>query len=180
MNDVNENNFPIESLWFIRHFVSYFFGLIVIPVILYLPIPLTPFYLSYLKMGLIVLCLIPYHLINAYILAHTFHYNIGENFITVTQGIISTQKKDFSYTLIQNIFLKQNAWDKISGLASLIIENASQGSGQPPKTYKEKEIGFMGNMVIIPGLSISNAEGLKNIILQKMATNRAADQSSGL
>lgn len=112
-----------------------------------------------------------------------FHYSIGENFLTVEQGIFSKERRYIPYGVIQNIFIEQDLFDRIFGLATVIIENASQGSEDLATLQQRKRfatIGFFGNKVIIPGLTKANAETLKGIILQKIKENPIEDNQSGL
>jgi membrane protein YdbS with pleckstrin-like domain len=113
------------------------------------------------------------------------------------QGILSKQQRNIPYGVIQNIFVHQRLVDRIFGLASLSIENASQGGGnqnsnntkafgitisnQQTKKRGELEMpGFNGNKISIPGLTKQNAEALRELILQKMKDNPVEDNQSGL
>jgi len=85
------------------------------------------------------------------------------------------------YGVIQNIIVKQDLFDRIFGLASLIIENASESGGAFELQNQQVEtVGFYGNKVTIHGLTKTNAEILKSIILQKMKENPTEDTRSGL
>jgi len=124
-----------------------------------------------------------------------FHYSIREKFLIIKQGILSKQQRHIPYGAIQNLFVKQDLFDRFFGLASLTIENASQGAenlailqqqkifglrvGNQPRQRVEK-LGSSGNKVIIPGLTKANAEILKGIILEKMKENPIEDSQSGL
>ena len=125
----------------------------------------------------------------------TFHYSIDEQFLTLRQGILSKQERHIPYGVIQNIFVKQDLLDRILGLASLTIENASQGAGALAASQeltafgfriggrrrpRIEMVGFSGNKVNIPGLKKINAEILKEIILKKMKENPIEDSQSGL
>lgn len=125
----------------------------------------------------------------------TFHYSIEGQFLTLKQGILSKQQRHIPYGVIQNLFVKQDLFDRIFGLASLTIENASQGAGslvapQGQKVFgllignqqqqQVEMVGFSGNKVSIPGLTKVNAEILKGIVLQKMKENPIEDSQSGL
>lgn len=127
--------------------------------------------------------LIPFLLISAAILRRaTFHYSIEDKFLTLRQGVFSKEQRHIPYGVIQTVFLKQDLFDRILGLASLSIEDASQGAGAlaAPRQQKVEMVGFSGNKVCIPGLTKAHAEILKGIILQKMKENPIEDSQSGL
>ena len=109
-----------------------------------------------------------------------FHYSIGENFLTLRQGILSKEQRNIPYGVIQNIFQKQDLLDRIFGLASLTIENSSHGQMSVQYQKKSEVIGFSGNKVTIPGLTKANAEILKGIVLSRMKANPLEDSQSGL
>ena len=116
-------------------------------------------------------------------------------FLTLRQGILSKQQRHIPYGVIQNLFVKQDLFNRVFGLASLTVENASQGAGaftapQEQKVFglrvgnqrqqQVEMVGFSGNKVSIPGLTKQNAETLKEIVLQKMKENPIEDSQSGL
>lgn len=167
---VNEKNYPITKLWIFKapiiiiviSVVALFFGI----------------WFPYLVIALPIL-LIANHLIRA-----NFHYTTQEKFFEIRQGVISKKQRNLPYGVIQNVFVKQDVFDRIFGLASLRIENASQaGGGQKVRwwnksygsetnAYGQQEgVGSSGNKVNIPGLKKSSAEALKAILLQRMKEN---------
>lgn len=113
-----------------------------------------------------------------------FHYLLEEKFLTIQQGIISKQQKHTPYGVIQNIFVRQDIFDRLFNLASLTIENAAQAGGinnlRASKSNKYEKIGFRGNRIVIPGLKREDAESLKIAILEKMKANPIDDSQSGL
>ena len=120
------------------------------------------------------------HLVVIILLRVTFHYSIEQQFLTLRQGILSKQQRHIPYGVIQNLFITQDLFDRIFGLASLTIENASQGAGAFTAPQQMELVGFSGNRVSVPGLTKSNAEILKGIILQRMKENPIEDSQSGL
>lgn len=111
------------------------------------------------------------------------------------QGILSKQQRHIPYGVIQNIFVNQDLFNRLFGLASLAIENVSQGAGVIAAPQQQKVfglrignqqpqqiemVGFSGNKVSIPGISKASAEILKGIVLQKMKENPVDDSQSGL
>lgn len=80
-------------------------------------------------------------------------------------------------------FVKQDFIDRLLGMASISIENASEGAGgtsKYSKTERYEIIGFRGNKVVIPGLKKADADSLKNIFLERMKANLIDDSQSGL
>lgn len=207
MNEIiTEKNYPIQGLWVFKSSIGPILGLIFL-VLLFLPaairgnirisyiIDLWPFIIA-----VVIIALIPlsFGSIIRMLRRATFHYSIEDNFLTLKQGILSKQERHIPYGVIQNLFVKQDLFDKIFGLASLTIENASEGAGSLAAAFGQKilrmqvmrvpaqqrqqdeMVGFFGNKVNIPGLTKSNAEILKVIVLQKMKENPIEDSQSGL
>jgi uncharacterized membrane protein YdbT with pleckstrin-like domain len=199
MNEIiTEKNYPIQKLWILKSILGSLIALIFF--IFY-------FFLGYINKttnnsknifsALLILILIStiFRFIVAILKRASFHYAVEEKFLTLKQGILSKQQRDIPYGVIQNLLIKQDLFDRIFGLASLTIENASQGGGalgawQSQKVFwlrigtqqrQQTEIfGFSGNKVNIPGLTKENAEILKGIILQKIKENPIEDSQSGL
>ncbi len=186
---ITEINYPIEAKWIFKSIWGSIFLLIFL---------LVPFLIE-LTVGkfdsnlIIYLLFVPIHAIVVSMQRANFHYSIDDKFMTIHQGILSKQQRNIPYGVIQNIFVKQDLFDRIFGLASLTIENASQGAGsQNSGTSKvfgltvsnqrrqTEMVGFSGNKISIPGLSKQNAETLRGIVLQKMKENPIEDNQSGL
>ena len=125
----------------------------------------------------------------------TFHFSIGEKFLTVRQGIVRKQEKHVPYGLIQQIVIKQDLIDRLFGLKSFYLENASRGRdsvGDATKIFGIKvnsrgqgrrgveRIGFFGNRLSIPGLGAKDALRLRAVILKKMEENPVEDNQSGI
>ncbi len=178
---ITERNYPITKLWIFKapiiviviSIVGLFFGI----------------WFPYLVIALPIL-LIANPLIRA-----NFHYSLDDKYFNVRQGVISKKQRNLPYGVIQNVFVKQGIFDRIFGLASLRVENASQSGGGSKerwwnKSYGSKStaygfgqqdgVGTSGNKVNIPGLKKANAEELKNLILQKIKENPIEDSQSGL
>ena len=120
-----------------------------------------------------------------------FHYSLEEQFLSVRQGFLSKQQRHIPYGVIQNIFIKQDLFDRLFGLASVAIENAANaGMGVGPSQKwglkfgqsrrRVEMLGFSGNKINVPGLKKAEAEALKEAILQKIKENPIADGQSGL
>jgi|SRR5680860_1043837 len=196
---ITEKDYPIQRVWLLKPIIPAL-PYIIVP-ILYLiffagpekdDIGLSIYLFSCIGFG------IHLGLIWPFLMRLKFHYSIEDKFLTLRQGILSKQQRHIPYGVIQNLFIKQNLFDRIFGLASLTIENASQGFGgfgaftlpQKQKAFmmkmsarqqqKMEMVGFFGNKVSIPGLTKQNAEILKGIVLQKMKENPIDDSQSGL
>jgi len=192
---ITEKNYPVQGLWILKSIIGSLLSLII----------LLPFFwfsrfseskdseIS-LYIPLIIIFAIS-HFIVTILRRATFHYSIEGQFLTLKQGILSKQQRHIPYGVIQNLFVKQDLFDRIFGLASLTIENASQGAGTLTAPQQQKVfglrignqqrqqvemVGFSGNEVSIPGLTKANAEILKGIVLQKMKENPIEDSQSGL
>ena len=178
---ITEKDYPIQGLWIlksIRYSLTYF---VIIIISLYWSSgedPESPLHFWIY----IVLAVVPFGLILAILNRATFHYSIEPKFLTLRQGIFSRQQRHIPYGVIQNLFVKQDLSDRILGLSSLMVENASSGAFVfvDPKEREMEEVGFYGNRVSIPGLTKANAEILKGIVLQKMKENPIEDSQSGL
>lgn len=103
--------------------------------------------------------------------------------MVVNQGVFSKQQRNVPYGVIQNLFVKQDLLDRLLGLSSLSIENASAGAGADQASSPKKQmdmVGFSGNKISIPGLLTRDAEALKSVVLQKMKEHPIDDSRSGL
>ncbi|MFH0846279.1 MAG: PH domain-containing protein [Patescibacteria group bacterium] len=200
---ITEKDYPVQRLWILKSIISSLIVFIIIGVFFY-------WSSGYENLSLwkslskdpelqiyfwIYIAMISFSLIIAILRRATFHYSIEPQFLTLRQGIFSRQQRYIPYEVIQNLFVKQDLFDRIFGLASLTIENASQGGTNIDNQQEQKVfglrignqrrqqmemIGFSGNKVSIPGLTKVNVEILKGIVLQKMKENPIEDSQSGL
>ena len=167
---VTEKDYPITTLWVFKA-----------PIIMFLVSAIALFFgiwFPYLVIAFPILLIInPLNRAN-------FHYSLEDKFFIVRQGILSKKQRTVPYGVIQNVFVKQDLFDRIFGLALLSIENASQGggflSGKKSKNFKlsgtgvivpGETVGSSGNKVNVPGLKKQDAESLKVLILQKIKEN---------
>lgn len=112
----------------------------------------------------------------------TFHYSLEKEYITINQGIISKSQIHIRYGVIQNILIGQDIFDRLFRVVDLRVQNAIQGGGIQAGYYGRQPaegIGVSGNTVEIPGLDPSDAQKLKDEILQKVKT-ASSDIHSGL
>lgn len=200
---ITEKNYPVQGVWLLKSIVLPSAVLIFILVVffyfsaLYKDFPrdiLSKYPGSEIYFWLY-FAVIPYNFIMAILRRAVFHYSIEDKFLTLRQGILSKQQRHIPYGVIQNIFVKQDLFDRIFGLASLTIENAAQGAGtfvaqggkkifglmvRTQRRGQIEMVGFFGNKGIIPGLTKQNAETLKEIVLRKIKENPIEDSQSGL
>jgi membrane protein YdbS with pleckstrin-like domain len=172
---VTEKNYPITKLWM---FKAPLIAIVVSIIALFFGI-----WFPYLVIA------IPFWLIGNPLIRSRFHYSTGEKFFDVEQGVFSKKQRHLPYGVIQTVVVKQDWFDRVFGLASLAVEDASHGGGkglgssrfQVGLAYQQQQnesVGSSGNKVNIPGLKKVDAEALKLIILQRMKENPTAE--SGL
>ncbi len=95
-----------------------------------------------------------------------FHYALEEKFVVLHQGIISKQNRNVPYGRIQGVFVNQNLFDRIFGLASVTFEDFSQGgkSAMSVDGYvgsgksRREALGFVGHKIHIPVHKKAHAE----------------------
>lgn len=139
----------------------------------------------------------PWLIANSLIIAN-FHYSTDDKFFVVRQGVFSKKQRNLPYGVIQNVLVKQDWFDRVFGLASLSVENASLagGGGKNKMSWwnqlkygakigaygqqDQESVGSSGNKVNIPGLRKKDAEALKIILLQRVKENPIEDSQSGL
>ncbi len=191
-NLITEKQFPIHGMWILKKSIPFIFILLIL-----LPFVLVPDLQDKdIQVRLfIVVIYIPLNLLYIILRKKMFHFEAEEHYLTLRQGVFSKQQRHIPYGVIQNVLVKQDLFDRIFGLASLTIENASSGGGQlgtagqqkifgmnfsSDKRRESESIGFSGNKISIPGLSKQSAEMLKEIMLQKIRENPIEDSQSGL
>lgn len=189
-NPITDKDYPVESFWILKipvsfsivtFFICIFMGLILLP----LSFTTNEGGLVFLiTMGIIIVTMIGIGLLSTIIASlsrDNFHYSIENEFVIFHQGILSKQQKNLPYGVIQDIIVNQDITDRLFGLASIIIENASFGGGQVyARGQAAALIGFVGNVAVIPGLTVKNAEKLKDIFLSKMKEFTSNDDRGGL
>ena len=178
---INETVYPIQFAWVWKSGVTFFMAVLFSIILLIF---------GYIHYYLILLILYsPIQFIILVLRRKNFHYELSQTLLNVKQGVINKQQRTIPYGVIQNVFVKQDLFDRIFGLSSLSIENASQAGGAKKmfgltlssSNKKEAEtIGFDGNKISIPGLKKEHAEILKAAVLEKMKMNPIDDNRSGL
>ena len=107
-----------------------------------------------------------------------FQYSVEKESVALRQGFFSEEKKRVPYEVMQAILIKQDLFDKIFGLATLVIENIDHGDyidTAKDLMMENMETPYFSNRKIqIPGLSKKDAEYLKEIILQKITESRSS------
>ena len=188
---ISEKNYPVQFLWVLKSIIGSVISLIIFGA-LWLLGARTPGIATYL---VLIALFTPLHFVITILRRANFRYAVEEKFLTLYQGILSKQQRHIPYGVVQNIFVKQDLFDRLFGLASITIENASQGAGvmqggeakifggmtvRAQQERRDELVGFSGNKVNIPGLMKADAEILKDVILNKMKENQAEDSQSGL
>ncbi len=173
---LTEKDFPITTRWVFKA-----------PLIT-LVINVAILFFGYISIKLLLVMIIS--IIYTPFLRSHFHFSLGDKFFDLKQGVFSKKTRHLPYGVIQTVFVKQDLIDRMLGIASLTIEDASYNAGGAKKaksfrlssssTRRSETIGGSGNKINIPGLKKEKAEALKNILLQKIQENPIEDSQSGL
>jgi uncharacterized membrane protein YdbT with pleckstrin-like domain len=192
---ITEKQYPIRNIWLFQQIFFSLFVLLIMLIGFFIFAQIDGVQIPYMAMLFI---FIPFSLIMAMIFCiplivnvmkrSRFHYSFDEHFLTLHQGIFSKQNRNVPYGRIQEVFVHQDLFGRIFGLASLTIQDFSQGGisqmdidGYVGSGKSRREIlGFVGNGIHIPGLKKEDAEQLKAIVLQKIKENPIEDSQSGL
>jgi membrane protein YdbS with pleckstrin-like domain len=176
---VTENNYPIQTAWIYKSVVA-FIGAVIVSILMVI----FGFYNTYL---IFIILYTPINIILTIVRRKNFHYALEEKFLILRQGVFSKQQRTLPYGVIQNVFVKQDLFDRLFGLASLAIENSAQGGGKSRQSQmkassgnKTEMLGFGGNKINIPGLNAEDAEKLKLIVLERIKANPIENYQSGL
>ncbi|QQS39189.1 PH domain-containing protein [Candidatus Woesebacteria bacterium] len=194
-NIVTEKDYPVRVKWIFKSAIRASISLVFLGPFMYFSYYGQSLNTEYVIYIMLIVGMVVAQLFIAILKRATFHYLLDENYFTLHQGILSKQQRHVPYGVIQNVIIKQDLLDRILGLALLSVENASSGAGamqipQQKKFFgiftdsrqqeKVETVGYSGNKISIPGLMKSDAEMLKELILQKMKNNSIEDSQSGL
>jgi len=179
-----ETDFPITRLWIFK------ITLLQLPSTLFL-LALSVFSLQYAIMAVFSLfVVVPLSIISNWLTRKYFRYRTEADFLFLKQGILSKKQYHLPYGVIQHVVVKQDLFDRLFGLASLLIENAVQSSqalhlqrgewAHKSISTTPETVGSNGNKISIPGLRKTDAEALKTVILQKIKDHPIDDNASGL
>lgn len=196
MNEIiTEKKYPIRNIWLFKQILPAFIILLIYFVYFIIRISASNEVVSALSILIpIIFILFIFALMSGIpiiinlLRRSNFHYSLDEHFMTLHQGIISKQNRNVPYGRIQGVFVNQELSDRIFGLASLTIEDFSQGGKSTMdaggytggEKSRHETLGFVGNKIHIPGLKKADAETLKEIVLQKVKENPIEDSQSGL
>ncbi len=175
---LTEKDFPIRAIWLLKNsarpFFTYFafiFGIVVLTAVSSSSSNSSSSFSTFqlLEFGFIIVSA-PLLILFNILTWKNFHFSLDNQFLNLSQGVLSKQNRQIPYGVIQDVFVEQDLFDRIFGLASLRIENAAQAGMMPVTPRHGEMLGFKGSLVSIPGLSKESAEKLKDTILQKMHT----------
>lgn len=178
LSTISEKQYPITVLWIFKA-----------PIIVVLVNAVALFFGYYFPLLVI---LFPFYLISNPLVRGRFHYRLEDKFFYVKNGVISKKERHIPYGVIQNVFVKQDLFDRIFGLATLRLENAVTAGDVKKKGFwgrsratgrgvaDNEVVGSIDNAVNIPGMRKKHAEELKDLILQKLVENPNQDTRSGL
>lgn len=162
-----KKEFPIQKWWLLKYGIGFFlFGLIL-----------------YLFPGgrhqrrwhrtifdeIIVFVLLPLLFIYLWVQQRYFSFTFGDHTLDAQQGLVWKSEGHFPYENIQNVLITQDFGDRLLGIATVIIESAA-GERALPYTAEGfwNWIGIRGNKIIIPGLTVQDAQKLKQLLIQRM------------
>ncbi len=82
-----------------------------------------------------------------------YFYDLTENYVVIKKGPIAPKEITVPYERIQDIYVDQDIWDRFFGLYDVHISSATISSGLTAH---------------IDGVDKAGAEGLRNILLEKL------------
>lgn len=85
-----------------------------------------------------------------------YYYDASQDFITIKKGVFAPTEIHVQWSKIQDVYVDQDILDRIMGLYDVHIASATASSGMEAH---------------IDGVEKSAAEGLKNILLDKVSSN---------
>ncbi len=100
-----------------------------------------------------------------------YHFEFGDQYITIRQGVIKRQERHLPYGVIQNVMIKRSLSDRLFGLATINVQNAVQQGKLGYRESADTTIGSSGTDFNLPGQTPKNAEVLRKIVLEKMKEN---------
>lgn len=175
-DDYNDKNYPIEPIWALK---STLVSLIALPFLV--------LFFTFLSWGNIqsfsssthhdirgflylgfFISAVPFHFFANVIRRATFHYQFDDKFLNLKQGLIRKQNRQLPFGVIQNVIVARGLLDRLFGLATITIQNATQSNAKDIKAQVSGSAGFFGNTIQIPGLTYENAEIIKDALLKKI------------
>ncbi len=162
---VTEKNYPISIRWV---WANVAISLAAFPLIFLYLITEVSFVFSLISSLSVVIINITVVIIQR----NYYHFEFGDQYITIRQGVIKRQERHLPYGVIQNIIIKRSFSDRLFGLATINVQNAVQqwkpgGSADSADTV----MGSSGTDFNLPGQTPKNAEVLRKIVLDKMKEN---------
>lgn len=100
-----------------------------------------------------------------------YHFEFGDQYITIQQGVIKRKERHLPYGVIQNVMIKRSFSDRLFGLATINVQNAVQQGKTGYRDSADTTIGSSGTDFNLPGQTPKNAEVLRKIVLEKMKEN---------
>ena len=190
MKVINEKTYSIQIVWVIKNFVYIVIGTAIVSIFFYISEKSEKKDEAVLIGWISLIIIFQIATFIALVLRKIkFQYEFGEKNIILKQGVISKSERQIFYGRIQNISLSQDFVDKIMGVASLVIETASDSGGAKLAVEAKKnrgrgfdwfKLGFYSNRILIPGLLYDKALDFKKFIMEQMKANPIDDAQSGL
>ncbi len=164
--EISSKTYPISNMWLISASIGAFFSSLLITVVLtfWFGGMLSEFglpfeFLLVLVCGLFFIALIGS--IGWYVVwKSNYYFEFTPDYILLKTGVISRQENHMPYTSIQNVTITQGIVERLFGLATVKIENASQQVVKQGK-YGTKTI--QGGVTVV-GQPLSRAQDLNNVL----------------
>ncbi|HEX9502720.1 MAG TPA: PH domain-containing protein [Patescibacteria group bacterium] len=155
---ISEQVYPISGLWYAPQILGNIFSAIFILIILWTSLiskdSTGRVFMIYLAIWFISTLA---HIIGMVIWKHNFKFTFGPEYITLKQGIISQEERHVPYKAIQDVKISQGLIERILGLSTVRIENATAVG------YSMNSQGG-GNGITIPGQPLAKGQELVSII----------------
>lgn len=192
---MNEHTHPIRLIWIFKEVVvcAFFFIVCGLGALILYPSNRSSWYALGILLVVISL-LVSISCFFKLISRIYFRWSLDDMFLVMHQGFFLKSERSVPYNMIQNIIINQGYFDKVFGLGSLTLKDASQGGVSAmnvrgymyiPDMHERsifgsnwyEVIGFMGNRFHIPGLTMADAVAIKEGLLAKIDERKTATNS---
>jgi putative membrane protein len=99
-----------------------------------------------------------------------YAFEFSPDYIFVRSGVISRQEQHVPYATIQDVIVNQSFWERIFGMATVVIQNATGGQMMPGA------LGLNAG-VQIPGQTLDRANRISQALKDQVLSRRVASQS---
>lgn len=168
---INSDIYGLSENWWWCEVIKRFASLIYTPVIItfFISLKFEEFDFSTdlkIWLGIVVLTFI-YQIATLLLWKAHYKYDFGQEYIYMKTGILSVSEKNMAYSTVQDVRVEQTLFDRLFGVADLVIENAAQTVVLQGKYNQVAQ----QNGVTVEGLSLEDArkiaDELKKVVLGK-------------